>query len=130
MKHIFFSFIITLLTLPVLLFAQSTGKPAAPTSFKEIICIFVKIVLDFIPFVVVIAVGAFLTGLIKYVSHGDNEEKRSAGNKMMIYGIVGFFFMVSIWGILKIFVASFGLGDSFGVPQFAAQGGSFKATCQ
>lgn len=112
--------------LPVLSFAQNIGPKYTPTSFKDVICIFTVLVLDFIPYVVVIAVGFFLMGLIKYVSHGDNEEKREAGTKMMIYGIVGFFFMVSIWGITELFVKSFNL--PFGVPQFET-GSSFKSTC-
>lgn len=55
-------------------------------------------------------------GLVKYVKNGDNEEKRASGRMLMIYGIVGLFFMVSVWGILKIFVSSFNL--PFGIPQF------------
>ena len=78
-------------------------------------------VLDFVPLVVVLAVVAFVQGLIKYVSHGDNEEKRTEGTKMMIYGIVGLFFMVSIWGTLKIFTNSFGM--TFGIPQFIGSSG-------
>ena len=77
---------------------------------------FNKLSLDFIPYLVVIAVGFFIQGLIKYVGNGDSEEKRSEGRKMMIYGITGFFFMVSIWGILQLFTASFGL--KLLIPQF------------
>lgn len=120
MKKVYFSLLVAYLLVisPVSLLAQSFKPPVAPSNFSEIICIFVKLILDFIPYVVVLAVGAFFFGLIKYVRHGDNEEKRAEGNKLMIYGIVGFFFIVSIWGILKLFVASFGLEKSFGVPQF------------
>lgn len=123
-------FLSTVTFLPLLTVAQSIKPPVAPSNFSETICIFVKLVLDFIPFVVVLAVGAFLMGLIKYVGNGDNEEKRAAGNKLMIYGIVGFFFIVAVWGILKIFVASFGL--PFGVPQLTtgeAQSASFANSC-
>ncbi len=76
----------------------------------------VFLALDFVPYIIVIAVGAFLIGLIKYVSHGDNEEKRAEGNKMIVYGLLGFFFMVSIWGILEIFTGSFNI--PLKTPQF------------
>ncbi len=103
-------------------------NPEAPGDLAHFACIVVKLVLDFVPYIIVIAIGAFLMGLIKYVGHGDNEEKKSEGRKMMIYGIVGFFFMVSIWGILGIFTRSFGLEAN--VPQFkGAEGQSFKTLC-
>ncbi len=134
MKSIFFRHKIYIsllaLVLPILAFAQK-APPNTPTTLKEAICIFVVLILDFIPYVVVIAVGAFLMGLIKYVANGDNEEKRGEGTKMMIYGIVGFFFMVGIWGIIRLFTSSFGL--PFGVPQLAQKQGayqSFDSDCQ
>ncbi len=111
-----------LLFFPVIILAQGLGDPVmgqipeAPHDFKSLICIMVFLALDFVPYIIVIAVGAFLTGLIKYISHGDNEEKRAEGNKMMIYGLLGFFFMFSVWGILGLFTNSFGLGLL--TPQF------------
>lgn len=116
--------------IPAVIFAASatTGNtsigsvPATPTNLKSLICIIAFLALDFVPYIITLAVVAFITGLIKYVGNGDNEEKRGEGNKLMIYGIVGLFFMVSIWGILKIFTNSFNVG--FGVPQFKEQGSS------
>jgi hypothetical protein len=103
------------------------SNKTAPSDFASIACIIVKIALDFIPFLVIIAVGDFLIGLIKYVSHGDNEEKRTEGTKMMVYGILGFFIMVSVWGILDLFTNGFGLGNAI-IPQFKASQ-SFKSVC-
>lgn len=111
---------------PKLVAAQSIGPNSSPKDFSNVVCIIVRLILDFIPYVFVIAIGAFLQGLIKYVANGDNEEKRTEGTKMMVYGIVGFFFMVSIWGVLKLFVASFGF--SFGIPQFK-NNDSFNNSC-
>ncbi len=93
-----------------------SSKPSTPTNFSELACIVIKLSLDFIPYLVVIAVGAWMMGLIGYVGNGDNEEKRAEGRKMMIYGIAGFFFMVSIWGILSLFTYSFGI--PLYIPQF------------
>jgi Type IV secretion system pilin len=99
-------------------FLFTSSKPAEPKDFMSIVCLVVKLALDFVPYLVVIAIGAFLQGLIKYVGHGDNEEKKSEGRKMMIYGIVGFFFMVSVWGVLSLFTNSFGV--QLAIPQFIA----------
>ncbi|MDB5204594.1 MAG: hypothetical protein JWP09_622 [Candidatus Taylorbacteria bacterium] len=106
----------------------SSTIPSAPQNFSQLVCIVVKLALDFIPYLVVIALGAFIQGLIKYVSHGDDSEKMSEGRKMMIYGILGFFFMVSIWGILGLFTNSFGL--QLVIPQFNSSDDKvFSTTC-
>lgn len=120
-KHLIFTLMILILALASVASADdfstlSEGIPDQPKDFAAFVCIVIKLALDFIPYLVVIAVGAFLQGLIKYVGHGDNEEKMSEGRKMMIYGIVGFFMMVSVWGILGLFTRSFGL--SLVIPQF------------
>lgn len=113
------SFLITIFTFKFSYSADDSAflssKPSTPTNFGDLACIIIALALDFIPYLVVIAVGAWMMGLIGYVGNGDNEEKRSEGRKMMIYGIVGFFFMVSIWGVLSIFTKSFGI--DLAIPQ-------------
>ncbi len=92
--------------------------PQTPTDISSMSCIVVKLALSFVPYIIVIAVGAFLQGLVKYIGHGDDEEKRGEGIKMMIYGTLGFFFMVSVWSLLRLVSASFHIG--LFVPQFKA----------
>jgi len=107
-----------------------SGAPNSPSNFAAAACIVVKLALDFIPYLFILTAGAFLMGLIKYISHGDNEEKMSEGRKMMVYGILGFFMMVSIWGILGLFTNSFGLGKTAVIPQFKSGTDSFSQTCK
>ncbi len=108
------------------LFVSAASGFPAPKELKDILCYMVFLALDFVPLIVVFALGAMIQGLIKYVSHGDDEEKRSEGRMLMIYGIVGLFFIVSVWGILKIFANSYSI--PFGIPQFKQDSSSTK-TC-
>lgn len=101
-------------------FSFSNNAPSAPTKLSEFVCIIVRLIMDVIPFIFALAVFVFLAGLIKYVGNGDNEEKRSEGRSLMTYGIIGFFVMVSVWGLVGIFTGS--LGMSVLIPQF--NGGS------
>jgi hypothetical protein len=132
MKKFFVSFfVLVVIASSATVFADdfsmfTPSVPEQPKDFAAFVCIVIKLALDFIPYLVVIAVGAFIQGLIKYVGHGDNEEKMSEGRKMMIYGIFGFFMMVSVWGILGIFTNSFGL--SVVIPQFKSDK-SFDGVC-
>ena|SRR3989344_9055618 len=124
--RVFYAFFAALLWAPAA-FAETTknfkllgagDKAQTPKTIADIACIVTKLALDFIPLIVAFAVVFFLVGLVKYMRHGDNEEKRSEGVKMMIYGTFGFFFLVSVWGIMRL--AGHGLGFDLVIPQFKA----------
>src|SRR3989344_8949847 len=69
------------------------GIPPAPRDLSNIACSVVKVSLDFIPYLLVFAVVDFMIGLIKYIRHGDNEEKRREGGKRKgDWGLGVFFF--------------------------------------
>jgi len=61
------------------------------------------------PLLIAIAVIILLIGIINYIRAGDDEEKRSKGRNEMIYGIIGLFVMVSIWGLVAILSGTFNL---------------------
>lgn len=68
-----------------------------------------------IPILVSIGLIVFLWGILKYVSSGDDEEKRNSGRNFMLYGVVGLFIMVSVWGLVAIINRTFGIGQG-GAP--------------
>ena len=61
------------------------------------------------PLLIAIAVIILLIGIINYIRAGDDEEKRAKGKNEMIYGIIGLFVMVSIWGLVAILSGTFNL---------------------
>ena len=93
---------------------------AAPTSVADFVKIINCLALDVVPVIVLLAFIIFVAGLVGYVGSGDNEEKREQGRSVMIYGLIGFFVMVSIWGILGIVTNSF--GKQVLIPQFKGSG--------
>ena len=58
-----------------------------------------------VPIVISFAVLAFLWGLAMYLWREEKEQ----GKDMMIWGIVGLFVMVSIWGLVNLLKDTFGL---------------------
>src|SRR3989344_3284825 len=50
--------------------------------------------------VIAAAIVVFFWGVAQYIGGGDDEEKRSKARNTMIYGIIGIFSMVSIWGLV------------------------------
>ena len=56
-----------------------------------------------IPLLFAFALLFFLWGAFNYFIRGsDDEEKRQAGTMMMVYAVIGFVLMISIWGIVNI----------------------------
>lgn len=49
-----------------------------------------------------VAVMYFLFGLMEFVRNQDNEEARGAGQKHMLWGIIGLAIMFSVYGILYL----------------------------
>jgi len=80
-----------------------------PQDIQGVIGIFWNILAALIPVIFVLAFVLFLWGAAKYIYQADDATKRAEGNKLMLYGIIALFVMVSVWGLVGI------LGRSFGV---------------
>jgi hypothetical protein len=62
-----------------------------------------------------LAVVVFLYGLLTYILNSANEQKRKEGLQYIVYGLIGFVVMLSMWALAAILSDTFGLG--FGIPQ-------------
>jgi hypothetical protein len=101
---------LTVLALPAVVAAQGN---AAFGSVDSSISTVTSLINRLIPLVIGIGVLVFLWGLVGYVTAGGDEEKRKNARSLMIYGIIVLFVMVSVWGLVRILVTTFGT-DSAG----------------
>ncbi|HEY0948157.1 MAG TPA: pilin [Candidatus Paceibacterota bacterium] len=61
-----------------------------------------------VPLVFAIAFIVFIWGVFQYfIMGGADEEKRENGKSLMLWGIIGFFVMVSVWGLVNILRGTF-----------------------
>src|SRR3989344_7230179 len=82
---------------------------------------FIKRILDAaLPLIIAIAVVWFIWGIFMYVVAVDDEKKSAAKDKI-IYGIVGLFIMISVWGLVNILVRTFGLNTVSPVTSTTSQ---------
>ncbi len=58
---------------------------------------------------IALAIVVFFWGLIRYL-WSANAENASAGLKLMFWGVIALFVMVSVWGIIALLQRSFGVG--------------------
>lgn len=63
-----------------------------------------------VPLLFAIAFIVFLYGVFKsyILSHGDPEEIKQ-GHQFVLWGVIGFAVMVSLWGIVNMVANTFGL---------------------
>jgi hypothetical protein len=86
------------------------------TAIETLIGRFVDIIVN--PLILLVfAAGFFLFvwGLVQFLFHLDEGGKHDEGVKHMMWGIVGMFVMVSVYGIIMLMNNTFSLGI-FGPP--------------
>ena len=70
-----------------------------------------------VPVLFAIAFIVFIFGIFQYfILSGGDEEKQGLGRSLMLWGLIGFFLMVSVWGLVNILVGTFKLDSN--VPQY------------
>jgi hypothetical protein len=99
------------LFLPVLLlapmFAFAQGELVGVRAFLGNIVTFMNGTL--VPLIFALAFLVFLWGMFKaFILGGSDEAKQSEGKQLMMYAIVGFVVMVSLWGIVNLVANGFG----------------------
>jgi|SRR3989344_3308717 len=65
-----------------------------------------------IPLLMVAATVFFLWGVLQFVTSGGDEDKRKEGRDHIIYGLIGLFIMVAVWGLVGAIQGTFELTDS------------------
>lgn len=62
-----------------------------------------------IPVIFAIAFLVFIWGVYRYfIAGAAQEEKREEGKKFVMWGIIGFVIMISVWGIVNLLVNTLG----------------------
>lgn len=56
-----------------------------------------------VPLVFAVAFLMFIWGMFEYfIRGGASDESRESGKKLMLWGVVAFVMMVSIWGVVNV----------------------------
>ena len=76
----------------------------------DIIDNLIKIFNTIIPLLMIAATVFFLWGVLQFVTSGGDEEKRKEGRDHIIYGLIGLFVMVAVWGLVGAIQGTFQLG--------------------
>lgn len=72
---------------------------------------------------VAIAILVFIYGIVRYVIAPDEKQKESA-QKLILWGVVGLFAIVSVWGLVNFLANSTGVGPGVTTPDLPCPPGS------
>ena len=98
-------------------FAQNVGITAYPAATTPLGVVLFKAlnILDIVMLIVgALALLWFFWGIIQYVLKGENIEKREQSRDFMIYSVIAFFVMFSIWGLVHMIQNTFFVGVNLG----------------
>ena len=79
-------------------------------TFCGVVDFFLGLIRASIPILISISVIVFVWGVFRYViAEGEDKKK---GRDVMMYGIIGLFVMVSVWGLVRVVYNTFGLDNN------------------
>ena len=109
-----FLIVFSLFLIPLATFAAtSCPKPgpsaptSAPTDFAGFVCILLGFMNTAFPIIVGATLLVFFWGLAQFIRSAGDEKKIVDGKRLMFWGIVALFVMVSIWGIINLLYSDF-----------------------
>ena len=92
---------------------------AMAADIQSILGQIVNIVNAIIPILMLVAFAVFLWGVVKFIFSGGDEEKRKTAKHYLIYGLIGLFVMVAVWGLVTVLISTFNLSEtSIPIPTF------------
>lgn len=111
--------LVALFTIPAIAFAQ-IGEGGNNQDLGDLGQEFTDIINNIaVPLIFALAFVIFIWGVFKYfILGGGDEEAREKGRDLMIWGLLGFFFMISVWGLVNLVVNTIDLEQS-GAPNAA-----------
>lgn len=89
-----------------------------PRNFTEFINNFIDLGQLVVPLLVAVALFVFLKGLAVFMTNAGNTAKHTEGRNLMVWGLVGLFVMVSLFGIVRFLYNDLGFDGTraWGLP--------------
>ena len=84
--------------------------PERIRTFPDLVSFSLNVINDII--VVILALGVMWVVYLAFVLIKAEGEKKDEARNSILYGLVGIFVMVSVWGLVNILVNTFNLDDS------------------
>ncbi|MBI5126471.1 MAG: hypothetical protein HZA80_01780 [Candidatus Taylorbacteria bacterium] len=91
-------------------YAQTSQNPAVAGILSKVLDNVVNPIVDL---VFALATVIFIWGLYQYFISEADGAKRAEGAQHILWGVVGMFIMVSVWGIIRFVLSTIGVPANF-----------------
>jgi hypothetical protein len=85
-------------------------------TFASIIGIIIELLNMVVWLLMALALLTFLYGLMRYMMQAGDDGARAESRQYIVYGIIGLFVMVSMWGLVSVLTSTFVPGSAVGIP--------------
>jgi hypothetical protein len=86
-------------------------------TLTKIIKLLIDIGMRIVPLLAVIAFLMFVLGVGKYIRSTGSEKDNKDSKNLLIWGIIGVFLLVTVWGVIAFLRSELGFTGGVGVPQ-------------
>ncbi|KKW10637.1 MAG: hypothetical protein UY50_C0029G0009 [Parcubacteria group bacterium GW2011_GWA2_49_9] len=90
-------------------FSDYIGEPSSGQTFATLIDRMTGVLDSIVPFLIGLTVFIILWGIFTYIANAGNEEKLAEAKRFIMWGVVGVFCMLSLWGFVNLLLNSFAL---------------------
>ncbi|MBP7831698.1 MAG: DUF2304 domain-containing protein [Candidatus Pacebacteria bacterium] len=102
---------VTTFLMPTMAFAQVSQSTTGLTIIAK-----AKVYVQQLTYLLVaIAILVFIYGIVKYVIAPDEKAKENA-QRLILWGVVGLFAIVAVWGLVNFLANSTGVGPGVATP--------------
>lgn len=104
---------------PIVLFFLPGVASAQPTGVKDLIKTVGGLLNPLIAIVVAVALLVFFWGLAKFIFRlGGDEKAVEEGKRIILWGLIALFVMVSVWGIISFMQKELNLPSTTSLSPF------------
>lgn len=86
-------------------------------TLSGLIDMFVNILQRIIPLLGAVAFLLFIYGVARFIRSSGSEKELKDSKNIIIWGIVGLFVLMSVWGIISFMKSELGFGSGVVIPQ-------------
>lgn len=89
--------------------------PHDPRTFADITSIFSGLIWLILPVLLSLSLLTFIWGLVKFIRGAGSDQDLADGKKLITWGLVALFLLLSFWAIIRFFYGDI-FGGAFGFP--------------